>query len=338
MPSPTLRIWSEHLPLAELTSPPLLQLLARHRIHPIAAIRPDADLHLAATFIRRARALGLEPGIWPLLSPEQGYWPNTTTLPIFAPYTRDLVYELIQRDATPALVAIDLEPPLDALKRLHERVLRPFVPTSPSLHLPRPHRALDLPAAHTLLRDLSTELHRLNIPTLGITLPTAAHDLRDGHNLWQRIARTPWMHIDWPLAGIMTYGSMLSGYSRGLLTPADARYIHWRLLRHLHTHFGHRAHASIGLTGTGVLGDEPAYTSPTELALDLGATLHAGVHDVAVFCLEGILRDSNPERWFSALTRAVPAPPSPSLRTRSLQALASTTRALLLKALPAPSR
>ncbi|RVU47965.1 hypothetical protein EA187_00590 [Lujinxingia sediminis] len=334
MPSPTLRIWSEHLPLSELASPPLLRLLARYRIHPIAALRPDADLHLAATYIRRARALDLQPGIWPLLSPEQGYWPNTTTLPLFAPYIRNLIQELLAREAVPALAAIDLEPPLDALKRLHERVLRPFVPAPPPRHAPHLRPTVDLPTARTLLDELIADLHRLTIPTLGITLPTAAHDLRDGHNLWQRIARTPWMHIDWQLAGIMTYGSMLSGYSRGLLSPADARYIHWRLLRHLHTHFGPRAHASIGLTGTGVLGDEPAYSSPTELALDLGATLHAGVHDVAIFCLEGILNDAHPERWFSALTRATPAPPSPSLRTRSLQTLAAATRSILLTTLP----
>ncbi|WP_230467131.1 hypothetical protein [Lujinxingia vulgaris] len=334
MPSPTLRIWSEHLPLAELASPPLLGLLARHRIHPIAALRPDADLHLAATYIQRARALELQPGIWPLLSPEQGYWPNASTLPTFAPYTRDLITELQARDALPALVAIDLEPPLDTLKRLHERVLRPFVPIPPSPDAPHPRPAPDLLAARTLLNELTAELHRLNIPTLGITLPTAAHDLRDGQNLWQRIARTPWMHVDWQLAGIMTYGSMLSGYSRGLLSPADARYIHWRLLRHLYRHFGSRAHASIGLTGTGVLGDEPAYTSPTDLALDLGATLHAGVHDVAIFCLEGILRDPNPERWFTALSHAPPAPPASTTRTRALQALAAATRSLLLTTLP----
>ena len=100
----------------------------------------------------------------------------------------------------------------------------------------------------------------------------------------------------------------------GALRPVDARALHQRLLRRVASHFGARAHASIGITGGGVFGDEPRWEDPEELRRDAGAARAAGIRDIAIFSLEGILGRRRPERWLDAVVDAEPREPEPTAR------------------------
>ena len=76
--------------------------------------------------------------------------------------------------------------------------------------------------------------------------------------------------------------------------------------RELRRHLGDRAAASIGLTGVGVLGSEPHYARPDQLEPDVAALKAAGIEDLAIYNLEGILTSPQPEAWFEMI-RTTPA-------------------------------
>ena len=288
------RIWSELLPYQDARQKDVLDLLAVGQLHPIFAVGPEADLDALAGLLRDVRARGLDPGVWPLLSDAQGYWPSERNAPAYFERVQALLDALEAQGSPVSWLAVDLEPPLHQLNRLRHTI-EPFHMTL--LDLARQN--LDRAQFQASVRAFDQALHRLRARgarALSVTLPLAAHDLRDGAPLWQDLFEAPWADVGWDRAGIMAYGSMVAGYSRGWLSAEDARAIHYRLFLHLARHFGPRAHASLGVTGVGKLGDEPTYEHPDALAADVSAALAAGIDDVALFCLEGLLGRSDAGR------------------------------------------
>ncbi len=309
-----LRVWSEHLPFDIARDQDHLALLARHRVHPLYAVRDGADLDALAHLLRDTQQAGLEAGIWPLLPDADGYWPSERNVTRYLEHVSALLDDLASLGAKPQWVAVDLEPPLWQVTQLKHRLDAWWEVTTA---LGREN--LDAARFETSTRTFEASLHMLHTRgarTLAVTVPMAAHDLRDGVPLWQDMFEAPWAEIGWDRAGIMAYGSMVSGYSRGWLSEADARAIHYRLFLHLARHFGARAHASLGVTGVGKLGDEPVYTRPAQLGLDAAAARAAGVQDLALFCWEGLVGREDAGAWLEAmaLTPALTPPMTPKAR------------------------
>jgi hypothetical protein len=81
--------------------------------------------------------------------------------------------------------------------------------------------------------------------------------------------------------------------------------------------------------GTGAFGDEPTYRSPAELADDVAVARGAGVDDLALFDLGGVLRRPPAEAWLEAFTAidAGAPPPGPMLTGRARAVVAAARAA-----------
>jgi hypothetical protein len=320
------RVWSEHLPFDVARSKDVLDLLVQGPLHPLFAVAPGADLDELARVLEMTGKLGLEAGIWPLLRDEDGYWPSERNAPAYFEYVEGLLDFFEGAGVMPAWLAVDLEPPLYQVSDLRYD-LRSLDELVSNLR-----ENFDPVRFSDSVRGYTEGLHALRargLRALAVTLPMAAHDLRDGTPLWQDLFEAPWSPVPWDRAGIMAYGSMVSGYSRGLLSYEDARAVHYRLFRHLARALGARAHASLGVTGIGKLGDEPTYENPDELAQDVSAALAAGVEDIAIFCLEGLAGREDAGAWVDAITNAKPRKPYMTLRAGGLRMGAAAARFLL---------
>ena len=171
-------------------------------------------------------------------------------------------------------------------------------------------------------------LRRKGVGTLAVTTPPAVADL-GGELVWQTALELPWSPLDWERAGFMAYGSLIAGHSGGMLDFRDVRAIHYGFMVRTHRAFGHRSHVSVGLTGTGVYGDEPVYESADELAADVSAARAAGIDDIAVFCLEGLLGKDQPGEWVDALRGAPARPPPSTWRAEVVSRLVSCATGLM---------
>ncbi len=125
----------------------------------------------------------------------------------------------------------------------------------------------------------------------------------------------------------MLYTSILEGWSRGALRRADARALLGVACREAASRLGERAGASIGAVGPGAFGNEPTYRGVAELADDVAVARAAGVDDLALFDLGGVILRGPPEPWLDAFvatgpSRACPirrcacGPRSPALASR----------------------
>lgn len=311
------RIWSEQLPYDVARQPETLDLLERGQLHPIFAVGPQADLEELGRLLVAASARGLEVGIWPLLEDEQGYWPSERNVRDYFARVEALLGWLAQEQIPCPWVAVDLEPPLHQVNRLRHMV-EPFHLTVLKLIKENLDAAQFERSVQEFERGLEG-LRRRQVKALSVTLPLAAHDLRDGVPLWQDLFEAPWEAISWDRAGIMAYGSMVAGYSRGWLSEEDARAIHYRLFMHLARRFGPRAHVSLGVTGIGKLGDEPIYEHPLALAQDVSAARAAGIEDIAIFCLEGLVGRADAGQWVEAIASAQPQAPEMTWRANGVR-------------------
>ncbi len=104
----------------------------------------------------------------------------------------------------------------------------------------------------------------------------------------------------------MLYTSILEGWARGMLDRGDALALLGWSCRTAARRFGAIAGASLGAVGSGAFGDEPTYRSPAELADDVAVARAAGVDDLALFDLGGVLRRPPAEAWLDPFTARLP--------------------------------
>jgi hypothetical protein len=128
----------------------------------------------------------------------------------------------------------------------------------------------------------------------------------------------------------MLYTSLFEGYSRGLLRRREAVALLDAGARTSARRFGARAGVSLGVIGSGILGDEPTYRDVSELAEDVSIARAAGIDDILVYSLDGVLARPPAEPWLDAIVDPPPPPPlMPSLRAQAvLAAIAGVSRVL----------
>ena len=105
----------------------------------------------------------------------------------------------------------------------------------------------------------------------------------------------------------MIYTSLLEGYARGALSRADAVSLLAATARATARRYGARGSVSLGASGRGALGDEPTYRCRAELVEDLAVVRAAGIDDILLFSLGGVLGRKRPEAWLDALVDTGPA-------------------------------
>lgn len=315
--SPRLRAWSELYTPRQCMEPRVMDLLERHHIHLCLAVwKTTPDL---GEMLRAYQERDLPVTLWPLLTVEEGYWPNTQNLEPFEALVERLLAFARREKAMPRGIAIDLETPMTqvlALKHAGPLLLPRLLRIGLQNLNPQRHRQ-----SGEHLRRLTAKLHGEGLETLVAVIPPVVDDTADGREALQDSLETPVTQADWDTVHLMLYTSPLIGYSQGWFTPQDgAAGIH-SYARDARRIWGNRAGVSLGLTGrTGLLGHEPLYPGPPALALDVSAARAAGIHDLAIYNLEGIAQSATPDAWFEAMARTPPRRPPPSTKVALLRA------------------
>jgi hypothetical protein len=324
---PRRRIWCELLPPEELGSEATIALLGRFRLEPLIALPPDRETRAMAEALRRCAARGIRVGLWPLLRDADGYWPSESNAEIFAARIEEAIGFTDRAGVRLSTLAIDLEPPLEVTRRLMKRdpiELGSMLGRGLGDVATRERRALRRRAFESYRRIVAA-LDGLGIETLAAVAPHMVLDFASHTPLWQRILKTPIEGIGYRVISPMLYTSLF----RQLIPLADAnraRSILFTLARLLRAHAGDALPSvSLGLVSTGKLGDESRFRDPAELLLDVEATLAAGVGDLALFSLEGVLERGAPEAWLVPFTTARPRAPSGV----SNEAMSAIVRALV---------
>ena len=318
----TLRACVEWMTPAELDRPEVRDLCERYRIGPVLAVpgggAEEAEhdrraLEVVATYAAR----GLAAAVWPLLDDASGYFPSPRNAGAFALR----VGRLLAAGAAPAWLAIDLEPPLAEIGLAGSARLADALRGAMALWRSGLDDAAFVRGAHRL-RSLTADLHARGVGTLAYAIAFAAV----GAGL-ERACQAPLGAGGFGRVAFMTYGSVVAGRARGLLDLEDANDLAYRLLGEAGA-----VGAAVGLVAHGKLGDEPVYSRPAELAAEVAAVTAAGVTDLTLYSLEGVLASATPGAWLDALGTAPRRPRSTTAAAAAHAALIAADRALAIGA------
>jgi len=286
------------LPLEEVTAPSTVALLSRFEVDPILAVWPRT-LGACERAVKTLADAGRTATVWPMLADAEGRWLGAANVEAFAAFAGDA-----QRVTGATEIVLDLEPPIE---KLRGSLAMKELPISTDMR--------GFLAARARIARLVVDLHEAGAKVTATVPPPA---LLEGFEL---LLGTPVGGVAWDSVSPMVYASIAEGWSRGLFRREDARaFVSWGA-RAAVGRFGRRAAASLGAVGTGALGDEPVYRSPYELADDTAIAVAAGVTDLALFELAGVLHRPPAEAWFEAFTD--PPTTSPTPATTRIEALVS---------------
>lgn len=314
------RIWCELLPPEELASESTLALLERFALQPIVALPPSKETEPMFAALAKLSHRNIELGIWPLLTDEDGYWPSRHNADRFAARVRELLPRLERSKIRVQTIAFDLEPPLEVTRKLIDGGAPAKARAVIGGLIELVTRAEAAHDGDATLAALDEELRQAGIETLAAVMPTLVLDLASRSHFWEHVFKTPCAITQWSRVSPMLYTTVLAKH-----LPSEsldsARILLHRGAELLVDAVGReRASVSIGLVTTGKLGDEPFFPSPDELRLDVEAARAAGVDDLALFSLEGVLSRGTPEAWLLPYTRAEARAPS-GARARVLSSL-----------------
>jgi hypothetical protein len=316
------RIWSEFLPAQELGSRATIDLLARFDLEPLVALPPRMQTQSMARALAALSGAGLRVGLWPLLDDTQGYWPSEVNAAAFCARVAEVMEFARQAGARVATVAVDLEPPLGLTRKLLDGSLgeRAAIVIDALKARGRDAERQVRAEAVACFDELAENLAATGVETLAVMAPPVVLDLASDTRVWQELLRTPVSRPRWSVVSPLMYSSMI-----GAALPPAARgqvgvMVHetGRLLARAVAPA--RACMSLGVVTQGKLGDETAFAAPADLERDVQCALAAGMDDLALFSLEGVLWRGAPESWLEPFTRAgAVAPRGPgSLATRWL--------------------
>lgn len=275
------RVWCETLPYDELVRSRLAARLGRQQIDLLLAVRPW-QLAEVAGVVHRLQADGVFVALWPMLADAEGRWVSAATHAGFIAFTDELLARVPFADE----LVLDLEPPIATLSRW--KAGRPSWRASPHSY----QRARDALAAAV---GRWAAVHRVTTAIL----PFLALELR---GQWlQRMLGTPTSGLAVDRHSMMAYTSLFEGWSRGLVDRRRAEALLVGCARLARCRFGDRAALSLGAVGPGAFGDEPAYRTAGELARDVALARRAGIEELSVFELGGIVRRPPIEPWLEAL-------------------------------------
>jgi hypothetical protein len=111
---------------------------------------------------------------------------------------------------------------------------------------------------------------------------------------------------------------MIEGMTGGSIKVSDADSLTYMASVMLRSKLGKAAAVSLGATGCGVLGGETVFDRPEELVASLSGALSAGITDVSIYSLEGVLERPDPRAWFAALREAKPKVPPHSPKAKRI--------------------
>ena len=153
-------------------------------------------------------------------------------------------------------------------------------------------------------RRLVDMLHSYGYKVMVVTYNYLVDDFLDGDPDWQDVWNSPIQGIDWDALTFFAYRTIWSGDLGMKVSPAVV-YDYGVTAREL---FGDRARMAIGTVGA--TGHGPGYTSPADMAEDIAAARAAGIFEVDIFKMKGILDQADPASWLTGMSDVPAAAPS----------------------------
>lgn len=283
----------------------------------------EADIGSQALvdLLEDAEQRGIRVVLWPLLRGAQGPWANEHNAAEFGALVVQLMDWMDEAGLHPEWIAVNMENSIAQMEIIREHFENGDYGALAELLLGNldPEGFADAVEAYAGLVD---GMHERGFKVMVTTYPFMMDDFSDGDADLQDMANVPLDGIDWDALTFTTYRTAYSGDLGVTFNPS----IVYEYGRRAVTLFGDRARLAVGMIGE--TGHGAGYDSPDDLALDIAAAKAAGITEVDLFHLGGMIDEGGPAAWLEAGNTPARRP-APDLKVYTARLLVSLADALL---------
>lgn len=259
----------------------------------------------------------IEVGLWPLMDHGSGYWVSEHNCKEYSGLLDEVFEFSKENDLNIDNIAVDLEPPVYQVLKIKNGSLPNKLKTTMEI-LKTNLNDKKFEEAISEFGEIRDKIKDHGAESLAAIFDLTMLDHYSNQGNFQKLLGTPVLDIKWDHVSPMLYGSVLKGYSKGVINQGDVESWIYSRCKDTRKIFGNRSAVSLGLTSTGEFENEPYYRKPTQLKPDVQAAKVAGVNEISIWGLEGILNSEDPEKWFKTISKAQPKQPK---RSRKMEAL-----------------
>ena len=246
-----------------------------------------------ARIFREAHEAGVEARPYIILSEEAGIYPNESNFDRFFAALKAFIAWVEDENLPVEWICVDMETPVQMVQDL-ESCVREFRFLDALLLLLQ-HRDPEMfQRSIASYQELVDYCHAHGFKVHVITFPLVLDDYSDSDFHIQDAFDVPVSGVGWDEVDFMIYRTTYQGYTLMPFT-SDLVYRYALMARGL---FGERASVFVGLVlWSGWGGGDSGYQDPAELEADIEAALAAGVHEINIFYLTGLLEKADPVAW-----------------------------------------
>lgn len=256
---------------------------------------------------------------WPLLDIDDGYYANSKTAAKFSwMMKRTLDWYANNNFEISQGVIIDLEPstdPKEAQKAEQVR-LEGKKPEKEKFDvmkfvgklIDQIDESLDADPFEAATREFTAMqdmMHGYGTTAIAVALPLAYEDLFDDKLFIQQFMTCPITNVEWDIIDWMIFNTDYVAATKGVITNEEYRQLIYTYAKEFLNKWGSDKTAiTLGITNTGITDTRAVQTDPELYRLEASALLAAGIDNISIYALDGVLSQPDPKAWIETVKKA----------------------------------
>jgi len=290
---PVLLVTAEYTPYRDLAGPELVALLKKYDIQICLCVREDQLNDELDNLYKAYEQAGLHILFWPLLPKKDGLYVNKETAEKYISYLEVIYGWAEKHNHKIDAVVVDVEPGSGGFKKMVKDMDKK-----------------SWPQAMEKFSRIIQKIHGHDSLAIGVAFPFVSDDKRRGTHGWEDLFGGPVASVDWDYLAVMMYTSWFVQMLKSAGMTFDAA--HWVAYDYsvdLKNLWGDKAAVALGVTNPGEGKETVIYDSPEKIAPAIAAVREAGVRNIGIYDMKGILAAGDPEAWFKVLKDTPPGLP-----------------------------
>ncbi len=293
-------VTSEFLPYSKLIEPVVINLLKNQHFGLCLCIRENLLNEELDRLCRLYTKAGIPLIFWPLLPEQEGLYLNKYSITEYYQYL-DTVFDWLESRGHHIFgLLVDVEPDYQ----------KPKPGSSPIIdniwNSIRDMDEADFKEAITGFRQIIAKIRKHGCQAIGAALPFVCNDKLEHSEVWQDYWGGPVAMVEWDVLVFMLFGSWF--VQMGLSWP-NAHYLIYDYTEAIRKFWPNKAVVALGVTTPGTGAEKDLYQSPAQLSEGVSAVKAAGISNIAIYDLKGILDSPNPAAWLKKVQVAKPLIP-----------------------------
>lgn len=277
---------------------------------------------------------------WPLLPVKDGYYANTFSAKKFSAQVKRLLdWTAANAPRQPKYVLVDLEPPTDPAEATKAEAIRKvqLEQGEDAAKKLKQQQAAGAPAkggfdamkfvgklidmidenvdepkfaaATATFDEMVDMMHGFGPKAIAVSLPYTFHDAKDKDSIIQQFMSCPVLSPKWDLVNYMTFATDLVNGTKGIISHEDFLnlvYLWGKEFIQYHRKKGQEPSMCFGITSYGITDVKAIQTDPELYRQEFSAALSAGIKQLGIYALEGVLTLEDPNHFFEVVGSAKP--------------------------------